>query len=209
MIAKRKSRYYNALMDNKNDSFRIVTPRLILKEMTEEDFASLCLMLYDEKVMYAYAHTFSESEAREWLDRQIARYRRYGFGLWGIFLRENGKMIGQCGITMQNIGEKEVPEIGYLLNSDFFGYGYATEGAKYCKRYGFDNLGFDAIYSIIRDNNLPSQTVARRNGMTPCGELVKHYYGIDTPHIIFRITREEYVNQKPKRDENQLSTTDK
>ena len=42
------------------------------------------------------------------------------------------------------------------------------------------------MYSIIRDNNLPSQNVAKRNGMKAAGSFVKHYYGIDMPHIVFK-----------------------
>lgn len=162
------------------------TERLIVREMTKEDFPALTDMLYDERVMYAYAHTFSEDEAQAWLYNQLRRYQEDGFGLWAVILKETGKMIGQCGITKQRIPEKEVLEVGYLFSADYWHKGFATEAAIACKNYAFENLGANEVYSIIRDNNYASQNVAKRNGMKEVGRFNKHYYGIDMPHIVFR-----------------------
>lgn len=167
------------------------TKRLFLREMTGEDFPALCKILRDPEVMYAYEHAFSESEAREWLDRQMARYKNDGFGLWAAVLRETGEMIGQCGITWQDWNERRVPEIGYLFQKAFWHQGYATEAAVGCREYAFGTLGMDEVFSIIRDNNLPSQCVARRNGMKPRGTLVKHYYGMEMPHTVFSVRNPE------------------
>lgn len=38
--------------------------------------------------MYAYEHTFSDGEVRQWLDRQMKRYEEYDFGLWAVIHRE-------------------------------------------------------------------------------------------------------------------------
>lgn len=167
------------------------TKRLVLREMTGKDFPALCKILRDPQVMYAYEHAFSESEAREWLDRQTARYANDGFGLWAAVLRETGEMIGQCGITWQDWNERRVPEIGYLFQKAFWHQGYATEAAVGCREYAFSTLGMDEVFSIIRDNNLPSQGVARRNGMEPRGTLIKHYYGMEMPHIVFSVKKTE------------------
>ena len=88
------------------------TERLYLREMDQSDFASLCGMLQDEETMYAYEGAFSDAEAQEWLDRQVARYRRWGFGLWAVIRRGDGEMVGQCGLTMQPWKGEEVLEIG-------------------------------------------------------------------------------------------------
>ena len=49
--------------------------------MGPDDFEDLCKILGDEETMYAYEGAFSHEEAREWLDRQMARYEKWGFGL--------------------------------------------------------------------------------------------------------------------------------
>lgn len=103
------------------------TKRLILREMTKGDFGALTDMLYDEEVMYAYEHAFTEEEAEAWLNNQLKRYEKDGFGLWAVILKETGEMIGQCGLTKQQTPEKEVLEVGYLFRKKFWHKGYATE----------------------------------------------------------------------------------
>ena len=173
------------------------TERLILREMTDADFPALCKILRDEKAMYAYEHAFSDEEAKTWLENQKRRYAKYGIGLWAVVLKETGEMIGQCGLTWQPLGDgTQMPEVGYLLEKSAWHKGYAAEAARACRDYAFDTLGFDEVCSIIRDNNLPSQAVARRNGMTAKGRLVKHYYGMEMPHIIFSICRTDREKEK-------------
>lgn len=165
------------------------TERLSLREMNQDDFSSLCKILQDEKTMYAYNGASSNTEVQEWLDRQIARYQKYGFGLWAVILKETGDMIGQCGITMQPWKDQEVLEIGYLFRRDYWHKGFATEAAKACKEYAFTVLHAQEICSIIRDTNLPSQHVALRNGMKSIDTWTKHYRGVDMPHFLFSVKR--------------------
>jgi ribosomal-protein-alanine N-acetyltransferase len=165
------------------------TKRLYLREMTQDDFKALCKILQDEETMYAYEGAFSDTEALEWLDRQISRYQKWGFGLWAVVLKETDEMIGQCGLTMQPWKDKEVLEIGYLFQRPYWHKGYATEAAKACKKYAFEILNADEVCSIIRDTNTPSQNVAVRNGMTVADSWTKHYRGVDMPHYRYVAVR--------------------
>ncbi|MEG1609099.1 MAG: GNAT family N-acetyltransferase [Clostridia bacterium] len=169
----------------------IETERLSLREMTQDDYAPLCLMLQDASVMYAYEHAFDDDEAHKWLDRQIARYDTYGIGWLAVILKETGEFVGQCGLTMQDCDGKNVVEVGYMFNKNFWGHGYATEAAIACKNFAFERLDIDEVYSIIRDNNYASQNVAKRNGMKKVGCFTKNYYNIDMPHYIFRVKKGE------------------
>lgn len=170
----------------------LTTRRLTLRPLTRDDWADLAAMLQDARVMCAYEHPFSKEEVDQWLERQLTRYDREGVGLWAAVERESGRLIGQAGITWQDWGEQRVPEIGYLFHRAFWHRGYATEAARAWRAYGFSTLGLPALYSIIRENNIPSQRVAIRNGMSVVGRMVKHYYGMDMPHMVYRITREEF-----------------
>ena len=165
------------------------TERLYLRELNQADFNSLCRILQDEKVMYAYEGAFSDEEVQEWLDRQISRYEKWGFGLWAVVLKETDEMIGQCGLTMQPWKEEEVLEVGYLLQRLYWHKGYATEAARACKKYAFDVLNADEVCSIIRDTNTASQNVAVRNGMTVRDSWTKHYRGVDMPHYRYVVMR--------------------
>jgi len=163
------------------------TQRLFLREFSQKDYNDLCEILQDEDVMYAYEHAFSEEEVDDWYNRQIERYKEDGFGLWAVIHKETGEFLGQCGLTIQRLNDKEYLEIGYLFKKKYWHNGYATEAASGCKRYAFDLLKADSVYSIIRDINTASQNVAVRLGMTISEEIVKHYYNIDMPHYIFEV----------------------
>lgn len=170
----------------------IETERLYMREMKQSDLNALSKILQDEDTMYAYNGSFSNDETQEWLDRQIARYEKYGFGLWAVVLKETDEMIGQCGLTMQPWKEQEVLEVGYLLQRPYWHKGYATEAAKACIDYAFQKLNADEICSIIRDTNTASQNVALRNGMQIKDNWVKHYRGVDMPHYRYSISKSEY-----------------
>lgn len=165
------------------------TDRLALRRLEKSDFDALAAILRDPQAMYAYEHGFSEEEVRQWLDRQLERYAKYGFGLWAVAEKADGGLIGQCGVTMQDWCGREVPEVGYLFRRSKWHQGFAAEAAAACRDYAFHTLGFPEVFSIIRENNFPSQHVALRCGMSVRGAFVKQYYGMDMPHLVFGIRR--------------------
>lgn len=167
------------------------TNRLQLREMTFSDMRALSLILQDEKVMYAYNGAFNDKETMAWMQKQLQRYKEFNFGLWGIFLKNTDEMIGQCGITMQEYKATQVPEIGYLLAHKYWHNGYAIEAATSCREYGFNILHFNALYSIIRNTNIASQNVALRNGMSLIDTITTHYRGVDMPHMVFCVKKDE------------------
>lgn len=90
------------------------TDRLVLREMTEDDLADLHAILGDPLAMVAYEGAFTPDESVAWLARNKRRYADDGYGLWAVDLPGAG-MIGQCGITRQQIESDEVVEVGYRL----------------------------------------------------------------------------------------------
>lgn len=169
----------------------IEAERLYMREMKQDDYVSLCRILKDPEVMYAYEGPFSDDEVQAWIDRQLHRYETDGFGLWAVVLKENGDIIGQCGITMQEYKDGKVMEVGYLFQKEYWHQGYASEAAIACREYAFTHLGAEKVYSIIRDTNIPSQNVARRNGMTCVDHFIKYYRGMNMPHLLFAVERPE------------------
>lgn len=174
-------------------NFILETERLYLREMEQSDYDSLCKIMQDEGTMYAYNGAYNDAEVQEWLDKQLTRYKEYGFGLWAVILKETEEMIGQCGLTMQEWNNRKILEIGYLFQRAYWHNGYATEAAKACKEYAFSQLGAEEVCSIIRDTNTASQNVALRNGMTKSDEImVKHFRGVDMPHYLYTVKNKMY-----------------
>lgn len=167
----------------------IETTRLRIREMTPSDFPWLSAILQDDKTMAAYEGAFDDAMVQDWLQRMLRRYEEDGFGLWAVELLDTGQMIGQCGLTSQYILDNEVIEVGYLFNRAHWHRGYAIEAAKACRNYAFEHLGAERVWAQVRDTNISSMNVAIRLGMTVRGRLVKHYRGVDMPHLAFAIDR--------------------
>jgi len=171
----------------------IETERLFLREMKENDFDALYEVLADADIMQHYPYTFDESRVRNWIQRNIERYRIFGFGLWAVCLKETGKMIGDCGLTMQLIGGEIKPEIGYHIRSDKQRNGYAKEAAIAVRDWTFNNTPFQIIYSYMKYTNEPSVKTAISYGCKQVGE-----YKDDENEItkVFAISREQWLISK-------------
>lgn len=105
----------------------IGTERLVLRELTENDFSALYKVLADSDIMCHYPYTFDENRVKNWINKSIERYSVFGFGLWAVVLKETNELIGDCGITVQNINGSIKPEVGYHIAKAHQRQGYAKE----------------------------------------------------------------------------------
>ena len=143
----------------------IETKRLIIREMNENDTDMLFKVLGDSENMRYYPYPFDKMRVKNWIRTNIERYRVFGFGLWGVCLKENNELIGDCGLTMQNINGFIRPEIGYHIRADKQRNGYATEAAKAVRDWGFAHTPFKILYSYMRSDNTASVKTAEAVGM--------------------------------------------
>lgn len=169
----------------KSHEYILETERLILRELTACDMPALREIVQDEQTMYAWGGAWSEDETVDGLEKQLCAYKEDGFGRWAVVLKETNTVIGVCGLLWCDTDKDKVLEIGYLLNRAYWHHGYACEAAVACKNYTFDNLEYDEVFSLIRDNNHASMNVAIRMGMLVRGSFVKQYKGEDMTHLIF------------------------
>ena len=172
------------------------TQRLILREMTEEDFDALYAILSDAETMQHYPSPFSREKVKDWITRNQHRYKTDGFGLWTVVLKETGEVIGDCGVTMQNIRGQLLPEIGYHVHKAHRRRGYASEAAKRCMEFVFRETDFPAVYSYMKYTNAPSYGVAVKNGM----RFIEEYDDpVNTRTRVYAISRQEWLNGKGER----------
>ena len=144
---------------------RIETQRLFLREMNPDDFDALYKVLADKEIMKHYPYTFDDTKVMEWIERNMKRYEDFGFGLWAVCLKETGEMIGDCGLTLQNIEGEMLPEIGYHIRADQQKKGYAREAAAAVRDWAFTNTDYPALYSYCKYTNVPSYKTAESIGM--------------------------------------------
>jgi RimJ/RimL family protein N-acetyltransferase len=150
------------------------TPRLLLREMTPGDLDFLAVMLADPEVMRYYPKPLDREESEGWLRRQLDRYASHGYGFWLAQSRATGEPVGQVGLTPpRGIEGADETELGYLIHRPFWRQGLASEAAAACRDHAFDVLGRPRLICCIRPENLPSQGVARKIGLTPGAQRVE------------------------------------
>jgi ribosomal-protein-alanine N-acetyltransferase len=159
------------------------TERLILREFEPSDVDDLSCVLCDRENMRFYPDGFERSHVERWIARSRERYRRDGFGLWAMMPKNEPRVIGDCGLMLQEVDGVTEVEIGYHLRRDQQGRGLATEAARACRDFAFGSLGKRTVISLIRPENIPSRRVAERNGMTIEKETL--FKGL--PHLVYRI----------------------
>ncbi len=168
---------------------QIETERLLLREMTGQDFDALYRVLADSDIMQHYPYAFDETRVRGWIERNIQRYKTFGFGLWAVCLKETGEMIGDCGLTMQLIGGQIKPEIGYHIRGDQQRKGYAKEAAVAVRDWTFRHTPFRMVYSYMKHTNEASAKTAEAYG---CRQVDVYEDEENERTRVFAISREAW-----------------
>ena len=162
------------------------THRLTLRQMEAADLDFVATMLADPDVMRFYPSPLSREESAEWIERQQRRYAEDGYGLWLALNRSSGVPVGQVGLVASEVDEIREPALTYLIHRPYWRRGFATEATLATRNYAFEELGLRRMITLIRPENVPSQGVARKIGMTP--ERETDFKGFK--HIVFAVVAE-------------------
>jgi ribosomal-protein-alanine N-acetyltransferase len=125
-------------------------------------------------------------EELEWFMNGHPKYPE--LGLWATIHKETGKFIGRCGLLPWTIDSQLEIEVAYLLDKKFWHQGLATEAAAGILAYAFNTLNLDRIICLMHPDNLASQRVAQRVGMTLEGK-VGGIAGDNFPTLIYSIAK--------------------
>lgn len=172
------------------------TERLKFRLLEKEDFNDWYPLFKVENVaeFLALDPSMSANELCElWFDKIFYRYDNNLGGMNVLIDKQSGRLVGQCGLLVQSIGEEQRLEIGYSILPEFWGKGYAFEAAKKCKEFAFSKDYADSLISMVHVKNIRSEKVARKNGMS-LEKTLNDYKG--TPANIFSINKEKWLQAK-------------
>jgi RimJ/RimL family protein N-acetyltransferase len=161
----------------------IETNRLCLREITFEDANDLLEIWGDPEAMRLFPKTLDRDEMNAWIERNLNRYAQYGHGIWAVIRRDDQQFVGDCGLVIQDVDGVEELEVGYHFKRLHWGQGFATEAARACMDYAFNQLGRRRIISMIRPENASSRRVAERNGL----QIQKQIFWRGYQHFIYAI----------------------
>jgi [ribosomal protein S5]-alanine N-acetyltransferase len=130
-------------------------------------------MNQDPEVMRYFPRPNTAAETMAFITRINTFFDEYGYGLFALELKATGEFIGYTGFAKPRFESWFTPcvEIGWRLKRDAWGQGYATEAAKGCLDYGFQELGLDRVYSFTALSNTPSERIMQKIGMERVGEF--------------------------------------
>lgn len=136
---------------------QLESDRLILKEILPEEAKYLVgIAVYDQKV------SESVSDVLKIQDKINKDFENGDSIIWGIHLKETGKLIGNCGFSR---GYKDqIGEIGYVLHKDFRGHNYMKEAVETVTAFGLRIMKLSKIIAYTKKDNLASQKVLEGNG---------------------------------------------
>ena len=141
------------------------TERLILKKITKTYLDDVYEYRSDPNVS-RYLLWSPEKDKQstlfylEYLEELYGKGKFYDFG---IFLKENGKMIGTVGFTTIDLN-KNSASVGYVLNSKYWGQGIALEALTKIINFGFNELLFDKLFAKFAEDNIASKRVLEKSG---------------------------------------------
>lgn len=175
------------------------TKRLILRPWCEEDFEPFARMNSDPRVMEFFESILTTQESNDLAKRISNKLEAQGWGLWAVSAPEVSDFIGFIGLSETSFNAHFTPavEVGWRLAYDFWGHGYASEGALEALKYGFNTLNLNQIVSFTTVQNRRSIEVMKRIGLhrdpaddfdhpkLPDGHRFKR-------HVLYRLNRSEW-----------------
>ena len=148
------------------------TERLILRPWRDADIDHFAALNADPVVMEHFPATQSRDETVAMVARIRQEMAKLGFSWFAVEVPGVSPFIGFIGLWAPSFDapftsvQDPIVEVGWRLAKEYWGRGYATEGARECLRFGFEDLGLKEIVSFTATTNLPSQKVMQRLGMT-------------------------------------------
>lgn len=143
------------------------TERLILRRWKASDREPFALLNANPDVMRHMPGPLDRAQSDAMLARMEAHFDEHGFGLWAVQVRETGRLAGFVGLSRPRFEAYFTPcvEVGWRLDRDHWGHGYATEAARASLEFGFEVMDLPEIVSFTVPGNQRSRRVMQRLGM--------------------------------------------
>jgi len=173
--------------------------------LTDQETARLRFRLLQDNDFDEWTNLFKEDHVAEflgldpklspsqlcqaWYDKTNNRYDNQLGGMNVLIDKKTHRFVGQSGLLVQTIDNEERLEVGYSILPEFWKQGYAYEAALKCKNYAFENNFADSLVSVVHFDNIGSEKVALKNGMT-------FEKTTDEVFNVFSITKQVWMDQK-------------
>jgi ribosomal-protein-alanine N-acetyltransferase len=167
------------------------TERLEFRLVTKEDY-DVWFPLFKEHTVTKFLGMpdgLSQTEqCNYWFKKAFHRYENNLGGMNALIDKQTGDFIGQAGLLIQTVEDEERFEVGYSILPEFWRKGYAQEAAIKCRDFNFEHEFSNNLISMMHVDNIGSEIVAIKNGMTLEKQVDKFK--------VFSITRDQWLKEK-------------
>jgi RimJ/RimL family protein N-acetyltransferase len=142
--------------------------RLLLRQWRESDRLPFRQLNADPRVMEFFPEPLTAEASDTLFNSAQEHFNRHSFGPFAVELIETSAFAGFIGLSIPAFDAHFMPavEIGWRLAFEYWGKGFATEGARAALDFGFNDLGLEQVVSFTVPANLRSRQVMERLGMS-------------------------------------------
>ncbi|MDQ3110310.1 MAG: GNAT family N-acetyltransferase [Bacteroidota bacterium] len=157
-----------------HDRYIFTSERLGFRNWNGTDVVKMTEINADAEVMQFFPRILSPEETATFIERMKNQFAEKGFCYFAVDKLENEELIGCIGISEQTYESDFTPciDIGWRLAKKEWNKGYATEGAKRCLRFAFEEMNLPVIKSVAPALNKRSEQVMKKIGM----KKLKNFY---------------------------------
>ena len=171
----------------------LATERLILRPWRVEDFDWFAAACANPKVRQFIGGVQNRIDAWRTFAGMFGHWYLRGHGFWVLERKDDGLPVGALGVLRHETWPGT--EIGWQLNPEHWGKGYATEGARAAQDWAFATLPVESVISCIDRGNIASQQVAKRLGNVPGREITMTLGPETFTSVIWEKTRAQWQSE--------------
>ncbi len=184
----------------------IETERLYLRTWSLGDAEPYWAINQDPKVIEFLGGPLTMEQVNQTITAVNLQQEKLGFSLWAAELKSTAELIGYIGLNstdfLEPYGAPFTPavEVGWRLGSQYWGNGYATEGARAALGFGFNTIGLAEIVSFTVPMNYRSIRVMEKIGLQRDwnGDFRHPKLALEHPlsqHILYRLKKVDCLDK--------------
>lgn len=183
------------------------TKRLGLRHWSPHDVEPFARMNQDPQVMRYFPSLLTRTQTEELIEAIERHFTEHEYGLYAVDQMSSSAFIGFVGLYTATFEEEftPCPEIGWRLDSRYWGQGYATEAACACLQQGFGEFGIEEVFSFTSAINRRSIAVMERIGLHYRKRFLHPRIDQDSElcqHVLYALTRSEYSQMEAEKARN-------